>query len=158
MGSHVTDEQLELVRQWAHQGVDLNGIQKRLAAECGLHLTYMEVRFLLLDHGIAIATAPEGKPAEPQKKQEPAPQAEKPVGDDAAEEGGAPAGKPVVTLDELQLPGALISGKVTFPGGAKGAWMIDQAGRFAWNGLEGTPTPSELQAFQMELTRLLSRA
>lgn len=158
MGSHVTDEQLELVRQWAGQGVDLNGIQKRLAAECGMHLTYMEVRFLLLDHGIAIASAPEGKPEEskpaaPATERQEAPE-EEPAGDADA----PPAGKPVVTLDELQLPGALVSGKVTFPSGTKGAWMIDQAGRFAWNDLEGTPTPAELQAFQFELTRLLSRA
>ena len=62
----VTAEQLEAVRQWAGEGVDLNGIQKRLAAECGVHMTYMDVRFLLLDHGIEIATAsapaPEKKP------------------------------------------------------------------------------------------------
>ena len=67
--SQVTAEQLELVRQWAGAGIDLNGIQKRLASECGQHLTYMDVRFLLLDHGIEIAevaspaTAPQSEPA-----------------------------------------------------------------------------------------------
>ena len=62
----VTAEQLEQVRDWAAQGIDLNGIQKRLASECGVHLTYMDVRFLLLDNGIEIAAAPE-----PEKKPEP---------------------------------------------------------------------------------------
>ena len=143
----MTAEQLEMVRQWASLGVDLNGIQKNLAAECGVHMTYMDVRFLLLDHGIEIATA--AVPVE-EKKPEPAPEPEttpQPAAD----------GKLVVTLDELTLPGTLISGKVAFASGTRGGWQIDQLGRFAWNALEGQPTPEELQAFQMELTKLLSR-
>lgn len=143
----MTAEQLEMVRQWASLGVDLNGIQKNLAAECGVHMTYMDVRFLLLDHGIEIATA--AAPVE-EKKPEPAPEPE------SAPQPAAD-GKLVVTLDELTLPGTLISGKVAFASGTKGGWQIDQLGRFAWNALEGQPTPEELQAFQMELTKLLSR-
>jgi hypothetical protein len=147
MSTTVTAEQLEMVRQWASLGVDLNGIQKNLAAECGVHMTYMDVRFLLLDHGIEIATA--AAPVE-EKKPEPAPEPE------SAPQPAAD-GKLVVTLDELTLPGTLISGKVTFASGTRGGWQIDQLGRFAWNALEGQPTPEELQAFQMELTKLLSR-
>lgn len=147
MSMTVTAEQLEMVRQWASLGVDLNGIQKNLAAECGVHMTYMDVRFLLLDHGIEIATA--AAPVE-EKKPEPAPEPE------SAPQPAAD-GKLVVTLDELTLPGTLISGKVAFASGTKGGWQIDQLGRFAWNALEGQPTPEELQAFQMELTKLLSR-
>ena len=143
----VTAEQLEMVRAWAAAGVDLNGIQKNLAAECGVHMTYMDVRFLLLDHGIEIAVpsaAPAAVPAEPVSQPE-------------AEPVAGQVGKPVVTLDELMLPGTLISGKVQFSSGTKGGWQIDQMGRFAWNSLEGQPTPEELQAFQFELTQILSR-
>ena len=147
--STVTVEQLEMVRQWAAEGVDLNGIQKRLASECGVHMMYMDVRFLLLDHGIEIATA--AAPA-PVKKEEPAPEPQ------AAEPAPAIGGKPVVTLDELTLPGTLISGKVSFPSGTQGAWQIDSLGRFAWSDLSGQPTEDELRAFQMELTQILSRA
>ena len=148
----VTAEQLEQVRQWASEGVDLNGIQKRLASECGVHMTYMDVRFLLLDHGIEIAVpsaAPAAVPAEPVSQPEAEPVAPAPV--------AGQVGKPVVTLDELMLPGTLISGKVQFSSGTKGGWQIDQLGRFAWNSLEGQPTPEELQAFQFELTQILSR-
>lgn len=143
--SQISPEQLEMVRAWAAQGIDLNGIQKNLVSECGLHLTFMDVRFLLLDNGIEIATAPEPAP-----KEEPAP---------AAEPENAPAadGKPVVTLDELYLPGALVSGKVVFPSGTRCAWQIDQMGRFAWIEQTATPTPDELQAFQFELTGLLRK-
>ena len=147
MSTTVTAEQLEMVRQWASLGVDLNGIQKNLASECGVHMTYMDVRFLLLDHGIEIAIA--ATPVE-EKKPEPAPEP-------AATPQPAADGKLEVTLDELTLPGTLISGKVAFASGTRGGWQIDQLGRFAWNALEGQPTPEELQAFQMELTKLLSR-
>lgn len=153
--SMVTAEQLEMVRTWAAAGVDLNGIQKNLAAECGVHMTYMDVRFLLLDHGIEIAVpsaAPAPVAAEPASK----PAAE-PVEAEPAPTPAGPVGKPVVTLDELMLPGTLISGKVQFSSGTKGGWQIDQMGRFAWNSLEGQPTPEELQAFQFELTQILSR-
>lgn len=151
--STVSAEQLEMVRQWAGEGVDLNGIQKRLAAECGVHLTYMDVRFLLLDHGIEIATA---AAPEPEKQPEPSAPAASAAEPAPATEAGQP-GKPAVTLDELTLPGTLISGKVAFASGTRGGWQIDQLGRFAWNDLQGQPTPEELQAFQVELTQILSR-
>ena len=144
-----------MVRQWAATGVDLNGIQKNLAAECGVHMTYMDVRFLLLDHGIEIAV-PSAAPAPEPKAAETEQQATEPV-EAAPSPAPGQVGKPVVTLDELMLPGTLISGKVQFSSGTKGGWQIDQMGRFAWNSLEGQPTPEELQAFQFELTQILSR-
>lgn len=148
--SQVTAEQLELVRQWAGAGVDLNGIQKRLASECGQHMTYMDVRFLLLDHGIEIAEVASPAPAKKEESASPAGAAEAPA---APVQGG----QLVVTLDELTLPGTLISGKVQFASGTAGAWQIDQMGRFAWSDLSGQPTPEELQAFQVELTQILRR-
>ena len=151
----VTAEQLDMVRAWAAAGVDLNGIQKNLAAECGVHMTYMDVRFLLLDYGIESAVpsaTPAPEPAEPAAQP-----AVEPVEAVPAPAPAGPVGKPVVTLDELMLPGTLISGKVQFSSGTKGGWQIDQLGRFAWNSLEGQPTPEELQAFQFELTQILSR-
>ena len=143
-----------MVRRWAAEGVDLNGIQKRLSADCGVHMTYMDVRFLLLDHGIEIATtvAPV-----PEKKAEAAPAASAPAAPEEQAPVAGQGGKLVVTLDELTLPGTLISGKVQFASGTRGGWQIDQLGRFAWNDLQGQPTPEELQAFQVELTQLLSR-
>ena len=152
--SKVTAEQLEMVRRWAAEGVDLNGIQKRLSADCGVHMTYMDVRFLLLDHGIEIATA--AAPV-PEKKAEEAPAASAPAASEEQAPAAGQGGKLVVTLDELTLPGTLISGKVQFASGTRGGWQIDQLGRFAWNDLQGQPTPEELQAFQVELTQLLSR-
>lgn len=149
----MSNEQLEMVRRWAGYGVDLNGIQKKLAAECDVHLTYMEVRFLLLDNGIEIAR-PQEKPA-PAPDPAPEPAQEQPAAQPEPSPGAAV--KPVVTLDDLQLPGTLLSGKCSFPSGTNGSWQIDQVGRFGWTQLNGTPTPVELQAFEMELRHILSR-
>ena len=94
---------------------------------------------------------------EPQAAPAPAPQPEPaPAPAAPAQEPGA-AVKPKVTLDDLQLPGTLISGKCEFPSGTNGSWQIDQMGRFGWSALSGTPTPVELQAFEMELRQILSR-
>ena len=125
MSAKIDKEQLECVRAWAAQGVDLNGIQKKLREECGVHLTYMEVRFLLLDHGIEIAMESESALEADAPQPDMAPDVPSDV------EDGANNGKVRVTVDDLQLPGTLISGKAEFPGGASGAWQIDQLGRDA---------------------------
>ncbi len=147
MSKALSPDQLDLVRQWASEGVDLNGIQKRLVTDCGVHMTYMDVRFLLLDHGIEICTAPEPAPAAPA----PAEAASAP------ESVPAPGAALKVTLDDLQIPGTLLSGKAEFPSGIRGAWQIDQMGRFGWSELSGTPSPAELQDFQAQLSQMLSR-
>ncbi len=148
----VNEQQLAAIKTWAAGKVDLNGIQKKLQSEFGLHLTYMEVRFLMLDHGIELVTETEkeGTPAasSPDAQQQ-ATQETPPV-----EQGG----KVRVELDDLQLPGTLLSGKAHFPGGAEGAWQIDQLGRFGWSQLSGTPSADEMQSFQQELTAMLRRA
>ncbi len=145
MSTKLSPDQLDLVRQWAAQGIDLNGIQKKLVADCGVHMTYMDVRFLLLDHGIEIASAAK----EPEPAQAPAAEETQPE--------PAVAGKVQVVLDDLQIPGTLLSGKAVFPSGIRGAWQIDQMGRFGWSELAATPSPEEMQAFETELRKLLSR-
>lgn len=156
MGTKISAELIEQVRRWAAQGVDLNGIQKNLVSDCGVHMTYMELRFLLLDNDIEIAGTEEApKPVQAQEtEQKPTPTAQ---GEEDDTPGPPAAGKVKISLDDIQLPGALISGKANFPGGAVGAWFIDQMGRFGWRELTGTPSPQEMQAFQMELTQLLSQ-
>lgn len=144
MSAKITDETLDQVRQWAADGVDLNGIQKKLQTECGLHLTYMDVRFLLLDHGIEIASPAEAESAPSEPTEE-------------SRHESSTNGRPKVTLDDLTLPGTIFSGKVEFPGGTSGSWLIDQMGRFGWRELNGNPSPEEMSAFQQELSNVLSQ-
>lgn len=139
MSAKLTDTQMQTLRQWAEQGKDLNAIQKALAEEMDVHLTYMDTRFLLLDNGIELQSAPE-----PTRKNEPATPA--PV---------APAGQLKVTVDELQQPGVFLSGKVNFPSGATGSWLFDATGQLSWEPGIGEPTPAEMADFQKELGRIL---
>lgn len=144
-----------MVRLWASQGIDLNGIQKNLVAECGVHLTYMEVRFLLLDHGIEIARQQEA----PKPAPTPQPQAEQPAAPAPAADpmtGAAPV-KPTMSLDDIQIPGTILSGKCEFPSGTKVAWQIDQMGQLNCSQLSGTMTQEEQQAFVFELRQILSK-
>ncbi len=150
MSTKLSPDQLDLVRRWAAEGIDLNGIQKKLVADCGVHMTYMDVRFLLLDHGIDIATVAPAETPAPAAPAEAAPAASEPV-------PAAAGGKMQVELDDLQIPGTLLSGKALFPSGIRGAWQIDQMGRFGWSELSGTPSPEEMQAFETQLRQLLSR-
>lgn len=155
MSSKINTEQLEMVRLWASQGIDLNGIQKNLVAECGVHLTYMEVRFLLLDHGIEIARPQEA----PKPAPAPQPQAEQPAAPApaAAPMTGAAPVKPTMSLDDIQIPGTILSGKCEFPSGTKVAWQIDQMGQLNCSQLSGTMTQEEQQAFVFELRQILSK-
>ncbi len=139
MSVQLTDPQLETLRRWADEGKDLNAIQKALAEEMGMHLTYMDTRFLLLDHGIELQAAPE--PARAKPPASPAPD--------------APEGRLKVTVDELQQPGVFLSGKVLFPSGAAGSWLFDATGQLSWEPTNGEPTPAEMADFQKELGRIL---
>lgn len=157
MSSQVNAEQLELVRLWASQGVDLNGIQKNLVTECGVHLTYMEVRFLLLDYGIEIAQVqPAPTPAKaPAPAPQPAPEAQPAPSADPMT-GAAPV-KPTMSLDDIQIPGTILSGKCEFPSGTKVSWQFDQMGQLNCSQTTGTMTPEEQQAFVFELRQILSK-
>lgn len=140
---NMTEEQLVCVRQWAESGMDLNAIQKSLKEVLGIHITYMETRFLLLDHGIEIRKTEEVAAEQP--KEEPMEEEQTP----------ATEGKLQVTVDEVQQPGMFLSGKVSFPSGATGSWFFDTMGQLSWEPGIGQPTTEEMNDFQKELGRIL---
>ena len=166
----VSNEQRQQVRLWVAAGAGLSEVQKRLKDEFGLSLTYMDVRFLVLDLGAQVKDKPEPRkpPANLAGKQQAAGDAtpaEDAVPDDAAVDAagaGAAAdgligGKVSVTLDRIVRPGAMVSGAVTFSDGTHANWVLDQTGRLA---LEGAtpgyrPAPEDVQAFQNQLRELL---
>ncbi|MBL9132820.1 MAG: hypothetical protein JNG86_16550 [Verrucomicrobiaceae bacterium] len=163
--SSLTPEQRQLVASWAADGATLNQIQDRLRADCGLTLTYMEARLLIMDLGLKIQDKPREKPPEePKAAPPPQPPAdgafedqefESPAAADGAE---APAGKLSVSVDEFPLQGAAISGKATFSDGNTVVWFMDPMGRFGMRGPAPgyQPPPADIPAFQQELDTLLS--
>jgi len=159
----ITEDQKATVKKLIEEGCGLQDIQNRLNTEHKLSLTYMDVRFLLLDLGLSVKEKATPKAAELDITKAKAAKAVPPPADGVAEEvfedEDAPVGPGGVSIeiDRIKRPGALVSGSVTFSDGVKSNWSLDQFGRLALEGgKEGyRPSKSDIQAFQQELTRLL---
>ena len=142
----LTDAQRQQARQWIEDGMKLSEFQKRVEAEFGLKMTYMEVRFLVDDLKVV--------PKDP----EPAPVLPAPPVEAVPESPLAP-GKLAVSVDAVTKPGMAVSGKVTFSDGKKAVWYVDQYGRPGLVAEEPGYRPSreDLQEFQLALDKELTR-
>jgi hypothetical protein len=140
--SKLSPEQITALKQRAAEGASMSDLQRQLKDEFGFTLTYMDTRFLILDLGIELIEEPK---AEEKKEEKPAPVA---------------TGEVAVTMDTLTLPGALVSGKVTFSDGETAVWMLDQSGR---PGLDPDtpgyrPVQEDIVEFQMQLRALIQKS
>ena len=158
----------------------LSEIQKQVNAEFKLKLTYMEIRILaseLENVDWTKGDPNQPKPAEAKPEEAPAGAGEGSSPDDGfpPENGAAPddlppvpgegdaapggIGKAVVELSKLARPGMMLSGTVTFPSGSSAEWYVDQMGRLGLENLKGEkPTAVDIQAFQIELDRVVRQA
>ena len=151
----LTVTQKQTIAEWVKEGNSLSEIQKRLAEELEIPMTYMDVRFLILDLGLNVQDKPEPV-AQPKVQPLDAP------GTDPAAtslEGSAPGGGVSVEVDRVTKPGTIVSGTVAFSDGTSSAWSLDQFGRLALDpGASGAqPSPEDLQAFQEELRAVLEK-
>lgn len=174
-----TVEQQEQIRTWLAQGESLSEVQNRIKSEFGIVITYMDLRMLVLELGASVKDKPEPQPkvdkgraagmppgaprdeiphpADFEDEEGYAPQDEAPFDDDGTDDGVLP--RVTVTIDRIVRPGAMISGEVVFGDGEKGAWLIDEYGRF---GLDPQtpgyqPSQEQLQSFQNTLRTELRR-
>ncbi|MCK5851050.1 MAG: hypothetical protein KAH23_09055 [Kiritimatiellae bacterium] len=149
----ITEEQKVVVGKWIEDGLGLSDIQKRLSDELGVSMTYMDVRFMVLDLGLDVQDKVVAKPVVD------------PVdgGDGAGDLAGNPgddlAGGVSIEVDRIMKPGSVVSGTVVFSDGVSASWMLDQMGRLALDA--GTPdyrpSESDLAAFQQELKSALEK-
>lgn len=145
----LTEEQQSSVREWAAGGATLGEIQKRLADEFEIRLSFMETRFLVSDLDVSIQS--KEKPKEPDSNDA--------AGGDPDLIGGGADGVSV-TLDSIAKPGTMISGKVTFSDGETASWDIDQMGQLGMDpSTPGyNPSPEDLAEFQKELSKEARKA
>lgn len=141
--SKLTPEQIASLKQRAAEGATMSDLQRHLKEDLGISITYMDTRFLILDLGIELIEEP---------KEQPKPEEEKPA--------PVPTGEVTVTMDTLTLPGALVSGKVTFSDGETAIWMLDQTGR---PGLDPDtpgyrPSQEDIMEFQIQLRALIQKS
>lgn len=160
--ANLSPEQLDAVSQWAEQGATLNDIQQRLKTDFGMTLTYMEARLLMIDVGVRLKDKPrEPDPVAAAPAPAPSQDVEPAAEDEPADYNTDPAamgtGKVTVTVDEICIPGALVSGKATFSDGKTLSWYVDQMGRLGMKAPEPgyKPPPADVAAFQNELDRVL---
>ncbi len=161
----LTDEQEASVRAWAAEGASISDIQTRLTSEYDLHLSYLDVRFMLIDLNVSPA---EKEP--PKKAPEPpaAPDAE-PADESAAESGGAPFGEDEpapagggvsIEISKIQRPGFALTGSVTDSTGKTGEWGVTNDGRIAFDFGPENPkyrmSQEDLVEFQRKLRDMLS--
>lgn len=140
--SKLTPEQKDSLHVWAAEGATISDLQKRLKDEFDISISYMDARFLVLDLDIKL----QEKKKEEEKKVEP--------------EAPVPTGTVELTMDHVALPGALVSGRVTFSDGESGIWMLDQTGRPALdtNTPGYHPSPEDVTEFQMKLRDLIQQS
>lgn len=160
---NLDDAQKQKISGWIAEGLKLADIQKRISADLGLSLTYMDVRLLVDDlklvpkdpEPVKVPEPPTPPPAPPAKA---APPVEAPV----LTPLGAPekpAGNVSLSVDQVTRPGTMVSGKVTFSDGIKADWYLDQFGRLGLAAQQQgyKPAPADLQQFQVALERELAK-
>jgi hypothetical protein len=170
----LSEQQKQAIREWVASGASLSDVQRNLKTEFGVAMTYIDVRLLVLDLGAAVKDKPEAKPARtapPQPTHEeaghivdldeemPTENDAVPLDDGMTEEQEGMGGTVTLSIDSLVVPGAMVSGTVTFSDGTKARWLIDQQGRF---GIDPEtpgyrPSPADMQDFQMQLRVELQR-
>ncbi len=184
--AEITEQQRDqFIKQCIDSGMALSEIQKELAAQFDLHLTYMELRLIASDMAVswdkqdAKAEAAKPKtPAKPAAAKAPGGaenpygdaddggDAEPPMGDDGMFDDDAAdgqdgqdgsGGKTTIQISQIVRPGTSLSGTVKFGSGASGEWYVDGMGRLGYEPDEGSskPTGQDLREFQAELRKAL---
>ena len=161
---NLDEAQKKKVVAWIHEGLKLSDIQKRLADELSVHMTYMEVRLLVDDLKLMPKDIEPAKPLEVGSKQTAVGAAAGPGGKPAQpprvrDEPAAAVGRVSVVVDQIARPGALVSGSVTFSDGNKADWYLDQAGRLGVIPKQAgyKPTAPDMQEFQVALQNELAK-
>lgn len=166
--STLTEAQRNTVAAWLAEGLKLSEIQKRLEAEFNLRLTYMEVKFLIGDLQLMPKDQDPPKAADAAvlgSRDASAPPPQSGAGTVKAPAAGPMPAAPAVpagvsvSVDEINRPGAMVSGKVTFSDGQKGVWYVDQMGRLgvAPEQKGYRPSAPDMREFQMALDQQLAR-
>lgn len=115
----LSSEQKEQITTWVDEGLDLNLLQKAINEAWEMRLTFMEVRFLVLDLGLTIKTpaASEPKPAPVSGASMPTPPPVSGVGSSAsgmsAGWGMPTSSSPMGSMDTMGMGGASMTGTPT---------------------------------------------
>lgn len=145
-----TEDRNRFIGEQLAQGLSLSEVQKLLANEHDVQMTYLELRLIAADLEVDWSRHDKVVP-EPEENEASAAAAP------AGQEDGT--GTTTITVSKLVRPGAAMSGDVQFASGAKAEWFVDSMGRLGLNPATGSskPTEDDIQDFQIELQRKLTQ-
>ncbi|MEM9281610.1 MAG: hypothetical protein AAGA96_07290 [Verrucomicrobiota bacterium] len=155
----LSKDQIKTIQSWADGGDGLSEIQQKLGSELEVKVTYLETRFLLEDLKIELQPEPEPEVEEETEDVEETAEADLAGEDPLGDPDSLGAGSVSITMDTVQRPGAIVSGRATFAGGEGAAWWLDQMGRLGMDpdNKEFKPTESQLMDFQQELQKAVQQ-
>lgn len=163
---NLDEAQRAKVADWIAQGLKLSEVQHRIASELGVHMTYIEVRFLVDDLKLTpkdteptAPTASTFQNSAPVKPRDDITASRSAPPTNQAGEHPAPSKQLSVSVDQITRPGAVVSGRVTFGDGNKAEWYLDEVGRLGLAPQQQgyRPPSAELQQFQIALEKELSK-
>ena len=140
-----TDERDRLIAEKLDEGVSLSDIQKLLANEHDLNITYLDLRLIAADLDVDWQK-------QDAKRAKPKPAVDTDLSNTQVSDSGTS-----ITVNKVVRPGASMSGDVEFASGAKAEWFVDAMGRLGLNPAPGSskPTESDLQEFQLEARQVV---
>ncbi len=144
----LTDEQKSVVSQWVSEGESIAKIQNLLKENFELGLTYMDVRFLVDDLGLAYKDSNESLNDDDNVEL---------ITDDPLEENNNSVGVKV-DVDTVIRPGSLVSGNVRFSDGNVLGWQLTSSGQLGLipgDDTEYRPSNEDLESFQSQLQKVL---
>ncbi len=152
----LSKEQTARVSAWVAEGATLAQVQARLVDEMDVHMTYMDVRFLVDDLNLSLVEKEEPKAAEaPAEDSAGSPAQDAPEATAAAPQSGVS-----ISVDTVVRPGAMVSGTATFSDGEVGEWYLDQMGQLGFNPRTPgyRPSQADVADFQVKLDAALRQA
>jgi hypothetical protein len=155
----LTEEQKQQVVRWIADGAKLADVQRRLADEFDVRLTYMETRFLIDDLHVTPKDAPAPAPPSTLAGTAAPPVAGPATGVLPPEAPLGNAGRVSLKVDEITRPGAVVSGQVSFSDGGKALWYMDQMGRLGMQPDQPgyRPPEADVADFQVALDQELAK-
>ena len=155
----LTEEQKQQVVRWIADGAKLADVQRRLADEFDVRLTYMETRFLIDDLHVTPKDEPVPAPTPTLAGTGTPAAAGAATGVLPPEAPVGKGGRVSVKVDEITRPGAMVSGQVSFSDGGKALWYMDQMGRLGMQPDQPSyrPPEADVAEFQVALDQELAK-
>ncbi|OIO58989.1 MAG: hypothetical protein COZ46_04015 [Verrucomicrobia bacterium CG_4_10_14_3_um_filter_43_23] len=146
---NLTKKQKQQIVEWVKEGNDVSSIQNLIHKNWEISLTHMDVRFIIDDLDLNLEDHAH-KSVRAEDVEDHSGHTPIPFPGVSKEESMDVSGGVEITVDDVQRPGTILSGAVTFTDGNTCTWQLDELGRLGlippYTGYE--PHQSDINHFQ----------